>query len=501
MGRGKGWRTIAWLGVAMTALGPMRAEALPVLRLFLEGERERLGSGGADAFRDRAEEARRLERPSLLAETERPLLLLGFENESILRLDAGSWKGTEAWDRRLHLTALVPLPGWTGLPATAMARVRQADGRIHLATAEEGTLLDSRSSQTAFDLGLSLGLGRGLAVGGLVGTGAVATSWLLEARLRPAAWGEAWIRHGDRRERHGLRVPDDLAHNVRSPALRYRIDEAVRETEIGLRVGDETSWARGALVPGEAPAHWLELGARPLAPLALRLGTDRNLYRFDDTIEAVGDGTIAEARLGLARERYFAGADLDLFGGTASARYVHTDLRVEQRGHEVGTAAARAFLELDYDLGLFFRGDYRLEGHQIALGWRRTPEEGIGWAAGAQLFRMILHPSDFAIRSDALQRALATEEIRPARVDLLGLTGSLTVPAGPVRFVASVGQFVPIGLDPRTSAGGGSPASRPGRPKEAGPYDWLFRSAARIGKTMRDYGGGNRLLLEVQTEL
>src|SRR5690606_21788450 len=120
------------------------------------------------------------------------------------------------------------------------------------------------------------------------------------------------------------------------------------------------------------------------------------------------------------------------------------------------------FLQVDYDMGLFFRGGYRVEGHQLALGWDEPSETGVGWSAGAQLFRMILHPADFAIRSDALQRALAVEESRQARADLLGLTGALHVPVGRFRLSAAIGQFLPL-----SARQAGDPAPQPPRPRPA----------------------------------
>ena len=51
----------------LVALAPGAANALPMLRLFLDGAVARMGSGGAAVFRSMRAEALVLERPALLA--------------------------------------------------------------------------------------------------------------------------------------------------------------------------------------------------------------------------------------------------------------------------------------------------------------------------------------------------------------------------------------------------------------------------------------------------
>ncbi len=501
------WR---WAAFGLAVLLPLEAGALPILRLFLDGDVDRLGSGGAAVFRDRWAEARRLERPTLLATQERPELRLSLENEAILRMDAGRYAGTEAWDRKLRLTALVPLrPVFDEIPATVFVGVRRETGRLHLATSEDGTLIDSVESRDGVDVGVATALPWGVSLAGSVGAnGEGGPSWLLEARYRPGPLVEAWYRRRSASWDYQLTVPDGVSRKIQSPEVNYRIDDLQSESELGAELGRRNvAWLTGGIVLEDVQDLWAEAGGKPLPWLALRLGFDSEVYRFDDTMEADGTGTIAQVDLGMRRERYFGGFDAETGKGQIRGRYVHSSLTGASQGEEVGTAAARAFLQVDYDMGLFFDGGYRIEGHQFALGWDRHVEDGVGFAVGAQFFRMILHPTDFSITSGTLQRALAAEEIRPARADLLGLTGALYVPVGRFRLAAAVGQYLPIAaeqqrLDRPPTQPEPTPAPGPSQPpRDEGPYEWLTGSVGKALDKLAKYGGGNRLLFEISTEL
>jgi len=502
-----GGRLCIWAIACALVAAPARAGALPVLRLFLDGDVERLGSGGAAAFRSDRSEALRLERPALLAGTERPAIRLALENEAIVSLHEGRYAGTEIHDRELRLTAIVPLR--SAFDATLFVGVRRETARLHLHSAADGTLIDSTEGRDAIAVGFAKALPFGLRLGGSLGTSSAGEpAWLLEARWRASPLVEAWYRGRSDAARYDLRVPDGVARKVRSPEVRYRIDDLRSESELGAEIGTrEVAWLRGAIVAEDGEERRFEAGFRPRAWLDLRVGSDREVYRFDDTMEATGTGAIARVDLGLRRTRWFGGFDARVGEGEIVGRYVHSELAGASRGEEVGTNAARAFLQVDYDMGLFFRGGYRLEGHQLALGWNEPAGEAVGWAVGAQVFRLIAFPADFTIRSDTLQRALAVEETRQARADLLGLTGALHVPIGAFRLSAAVGQFVPLSMQ---QAGGDAPRHprpprpppRPAPPREApGPYAWLTSAVGDALDALSKAGGGNRFLLEISTEL
>lgn len=510
MAGGETWR--GWIAAGLFALVPLPADALPVLRLFLDGDVERLGgSGGAAVFRDARAEALRLERPALLATQARPELRLSLENEEILRLDAGRYAGTEAHDRKLRLTALLPLQGvFENVPATVFLGVRRDTGRLRIARSGEGTLIDSAESRDSFEAGIATALPWGVSLAGSVGTNGDASgpSWLAEARYRPGKLIEAWYRRRSASWDYELTVPGGVARTVQSPAVRYRIDSVQSETEIGGQLGRrDVAWVTGGVVTEGPNDYWLEGGGQPLPWLTLKLGGDREAFRFDDTMDADGTGTIAAVDLGMRRDRWYGGADAKIDDGTLRARYVHSNLVGASEGEEVGTAAARAFLHVDYDMGLFFRGGYRVEGHQLALGWDHRPEDRVGFAVGAQFFRMILHPADFAITSNTLQRALAAEEMRPAEADLVGLTGALYVPVGRFRLAAAMGQYLPVAarqesVDTPPTQPRPPPHPGPRRPaRDEGPYEWLTGTVGKAIDSLGKYGGGNRLLLEISTQL
>lgn len=495
--------------MALAALAPARADALPILRLFLDGDVERMGSGGAAVFRSARAEALRLERPALLATQERPALRLSLENEAIVTLEEGKYAGTAVHDRKLRLTALLPLGPLTGeIPTTLFVGVRRETARIHLATEEDGVILDSIEARDAVEVGVATALPWGLSLAGSIGTNAEgAPSWLLETRYRPTPLVEAWFRRRSASWDYDITVPDGVARKVRSPAVRYRIDDTQSESELGLEVGRrDVAWATGGFVFESPHDLWLEAGTRPVPWLALRAGADRERFAFDDSMQAEGTGTIARVDLALERERLYGGIDADAGAGKVIARYVHSDLSGASHGEEVGTAAAQAFLQVDYDMGLFFRGGYRLEGHQWALGWDQHRHEGVGFAFGAQFFRLILHPADFSIQSNTLQRALAAEESQQARADLLGLTGALYVPVGRFRLSTAVGQYLPLstrqeGVAPTPQPQPSPRPAPPARPRrDEGPYEWLTTAVGDALDKLSRYGGGNRLLFEISTE-
>lgn len=505
------YKTRGCLAAGLLALAPLQAEALPMLRLFLDGDVERLGSGGAAVFYDPRAEALRLDRPALLAGQEAPELRLSLENEETLRLGAGKHAGTEAWDRKLRLTALLPLRQvFPDVQATMFLSLRRETGRLHLASKDDGTLIDSSESRDGVDVGIATALPFGLSVAASVGaSGDGGPSWLAEARYRPGKLIETWYRRRSSSWDYELTVPGGVARTAQSPAVRYRIDDLQSETEIGGQLGRrDVAWMTGGVIVQGPGDFWFETGGRPLPWLTLRAGADREDHRFDDTMQADGTGPIAAVDLGLQRDRWFAGADAKMGAGALRARYVHSEIFGASQGEELGTAAARAFLQVDYDMGLFFRGGYRIEGHQIALGWDHKPEDRVGYAIGAQFFRMIVHPAELALTSDTLQRALAAEEFRPAEADLIGLTGALYVPVGRFRIAAAMGQYLPVAA--RQESSGAPPAPRPppqpgpgpGRaPPDDGPYGWLTGGIGKALDRLGKYGGGNRLLVEVSTPL
>src|SRR5690606_35709218 len=96
----------AWLALCML---PARAEALPFMRLFLDGDVETLGRGGAEGFHDPGAEALRLERPALLSGASHGFLSLSLGSEATLILRAGPWAGTRADNQELGLTAVIPI--------------------------------------------------------------------------------------------------------------------------------------------------------------------------------------------------------------------------------------------------------------------------------------------------------------------------------------------------------------------------------------------------------
>lgn len=499
-----------WLvqGVVLAGLTwPAQAAALPLLRLYMDGDVDRMGAGGASVFRDLRAEALRLERPALLAGTQKVQLSVGLTNEEILSMHAGEWAGTEANDRKLDLTLVAPLSRFGGMPLVGFVSVRHEMGLLHLQRKGEGTLIRAEENRDVATVGLSTALPWGVSLGAsLEGSGA-GPGWLFEARYEPSPLVSAWYRRHDTVYDYRLTVPQGVANRINSPEIQYGIDNTIRETEIGAELGrPDMAWGKGGIQLESPNDYWAELGGRPVPWLAVRVGSDREIYRFDDSMQAVGTGTIATVDLGTRFERYFGGADFEIGdAGVLESRYVHSRLSAASRADEVGTAAARAFLKVDYDMGLFFRGGYRMEGDQVALGWSSRKSEGVDFSVGAQFLRLQLDRSDLAIQSNTLQRALATEEVRPAQIDMLGLTGAVHVPVGRFRLSAAVGQFVPVAMRQESTGGSTPPPDQPpsgggGAKEPEGPYEWLTSSVGKLLDKLDKYGGGNRLLLRLTTE-
>lgn len=481
------------------------AEGLPLLRLYLPGDVERLGMGGGSVFRDLDAEALLLERPTLLTGTDRPLLSLSFTNEEVLTLRSGEWAGTEAWDRKLDLTLIAPVAEVMGLPLVGFASVRHEAGRIHLENRERGPLVHSTESRNVVTFGLASQLPWGFSLAAGLEGEPTNPGWLVEARYTPTPLVSTWFRRRVSALDYEMKMPDGVAKNIRSPEVRYRIANWLEESEIGAQVGDRNlAWALGAVQVEGAGDFWLEAGGKPLPFLALRAGADREILRLNDSMDAQGTGTIAHVDFGMRFQRTYGGVDVEIpRGGIIEARYVHSTLAGATFADEVGTAAARAFLQVDYDMGLFFRGHHRLEGDQIAVGYRRGIPDGVDFAVGAQYLSLSLIRTDFAITSNALQRDLAQDDMDPARMDLVGLTGAVYVPMGRFRLAVATGQFVPVGIhqaQPRRAPPPPTPQPPPRRPDPKGPYEWLTRTIGDAVRALDDAGGGNRLMLRLSTE-
>lgn len=501
-------RAPRWVGPLLGAASLLVAQpagALPLLKLYLPGDVQQLGMGGGGVFRDLGAEALRLERPTLLAGIHRPLVSLSLENEEILTLRSGEWAGTEAWDRKVDLTLIAPLADVFGIPLVGFASVRHEVGRIHLQSEERGPLVHSEESRNVVALGLSSRLPWGLSLAAGLEGDATSPGWLVEARYQPSPFVAAWFRRRVSSVDYEMKIPDGVATKIRSPEIRYRIDGWLEESEIGAEVGTrEFAWALGGVDVEGAGNFWIEAGAKPTPWLALRGGADRELFRLNDSMDATGTGTIADVSLGMRYQRTFGGADFAIpKGGFIEARYIHSTLAGASSADEVGTAAARAFLQIDYDMGLFFKGHHRLEGDQISLGYRRGITDGIDFAVGAQYLSLALIRTDFAITSDTLQRALASDDVDPARMDLVGLTGAIYVPIGRFQLGVATGQFLPVAVhqsQPRRPPPPTGPRPPPGKKEKQGPYEWLTRTVGDAVEALNDAGGGNRLLLRLSTE-
>lgn len=490
--------------IASALLAAQRAEGLPLLKLYLPGDVDRLGMGGGSVFRDLGAEALRLERPTLLNEIPRPIVTLSFTNEEILTLRSGEWAGTEAFDRKLDLTLIAPLAEVMGVPLVGFASVRHEVGRIHLQNRERGPLVQSDESRNVVTFGLSSRLPWGLSLAAGLEGEPTSPGWLVEARYQASPLLSTWFRRRVSAVDYEMKVPDGVATNIRSPELRYRIDNWLEQSELGAQVGDrELIWALGAVQVEGGGNFWVEAGGKPLPWLALRGGADRELFRLNDPMDAQGTGTIARVDFGMRYQRTFGGVDVEIpRGGIIEARYVHSTLAGATSADEVGTGAARAFLQVDYDMGLFFKGHHRLEGDQIAVGYRRGIADGVDFAVGAQYLSLALIKTDFAITSDALQRSLAEDDVDPARMGLVGLTGAVYVPMGRFRLAVATGQFVPVSVQ-QARQRRAPPAPRPDPPRREdpkGPYEWLTRTVGDAVRALDDAGGGNRLMLRLSTE-
>lgn len=488
-------KAAAVAGLVAMALAPLRADALPFMRLFLQGEVDTLGRGGAEPFRDPRAEALRLERPALLASEDQVRLAVFLENELTLALRAGAWAGTHADDQRLGLTTAIPVGApLGGIPLTVLAGLRRETGLTRLQSRKNGLLLSLEEERDWAIVGVAARLPYDLSFGASLEPGEGKTGWIGEVRWDPAPYSTVWLRRRGRSGDYAMKVPDGAAKNVYSPSLTYSVDSRRGDWEAGGGLRSERAWIQGGILADAPWDLWAEAGGIPLEWLALRAGVDRTSDRFEDRIRADGTGNIASMNLGLRTTRWYGGADVELGPRDDLAlRWVRSSFETWSQAEEIGTNAARAFLHVDYDFGFFFRGGYRVQSNQVAVGWGHRTAWGLDYALGAQWLRLDLPPGDYALTSDALAREIAAETIERTRADLLGLTGSVGFTAGRFRFDAAAGQFVPLAMS-RPDA---PPSGSSGKPSSPSPSEgsWLDR----LAQAVRDHGGGNRVLLRITT--
>lgn len=481
----------------LAALLPSTAAPLPFVRLFLEGEAEELGRGG-EPFRDTGLEARRLRRPALLAAEERAFAILLLDTENTLTLRSGTWAGTTARDRSVGIRAFLPLGSplegtsvgiFAGFDATASTVSIHRDGRALLRVEED------RAFPT---LGVAASLPLGLrASAGLDGVGSGAPRWMLEGRFSPWEGTDFWVLRRERGFRQTARIPEGVASNVYSPELHLPLDLQRSEVELGGEWASTLAWVRGAWIAGAGPHFWGEIGGRPLESLALRLGADGTPLRISDSLVARGMGGIADLDLRMDRLRAFTGADLHLAPrDDLHLRYVFGSVRTSSFGDERGTNAAQAFLHVDTDLGLLFQGEGELRTHQLAVGWSRATHSGLRFALGLQYLRVGLEPSEISLESNLLQRALAEERVDTLAAHLLGVTGFLEVPLGPMRLGAALGQLIPLAVEKEGEPAAPAPGPGGGRDGGSGPFDWV----GKVVDTLRTTSGGTRLTFHAAVE-
>jgi hypothetical protein len=506
------WRRLhGGLLAAVVALAiPVPAAAFPLLRLLFNGDVESLGNGGGDAFRDPEREALLLKRPALLGRAERARVALSLENEEILSIRRDSWSGTRADDRQLSLVAQAPAGEFFGgVHLTILAGVRRESGTTHLQSERTGSLLHFDEARNVATIGFATALPLGLSLGSTLESGPTAVpGFVAEARWTPMPKVTLWALRRSVSYQYQLEVPQRMVAQIRAPELMYEIDQVRRETELGGELGSRKSlWLRGG---GEIEAPndaWVEAGGRPLPNLSLQAGLDRAVFRFDDYMRAQGSGAIASVDLGLRRTRLFGGADLELGGnGKLVGRYIHGTIESASHADEVGTAAARAFLDVDLDLGLLLQTGHRLESHQLSFGWDRHATERLGFALGVQGLRLISFPGQAAITSDTLELALVSEQLKPVSIDLLGLTGSVRYDVGSFTFSAAVAQLIPVAVrseEEPPAAAPPQPPSEPrpqrGPPPPTGPAGAYARIAREIASSLDGYGGGSLVILQAAT--
>jgi len=480
------------------AAAPGEAGALPFMRLFLQGEVDTLGRGGAEPFRDMRAEALRLERPALLADERAIGLSVYLENELTLALRAGPWAGTHADDQRLGFTAAIPVGAPVGgIPVTMLLGLRRETGVTRIQSRKDGPLLSLDEEREFATVGVAARLPYGLSLGASVEPGEGGTGWLGEVRYDPAPFASTWLRRRARTGDYRVQIPDGAAKNVYSPPLTYSVGLDRGDWEIGGGLRGERAWVQGGVVTDTPWDLWAEAGGIPLEWLAVRAGVDRASERFDDRIRADGTGNIASMDLGLRNTRWFGGVDLDVGPrDDLAVRYVHSTFETWSSAEEIDTNAAKAFLHVDFDFGLFFRGGYRVQADQVAVGWGHRTVGGVDFALGAQWLRIALPPGDYSITSDALDRDLAAESTDRSQADLLGVTGSVGFAMGRFRFDAAAGQFVPLAFRQPGAPSSGEP-SGPSTPSSSSGKSWLDK----LAQGLRDYGGGNRLLLRITTSL
>lgn len=490
-GRGVGLFAVA---LALCLLGATAsARALPAVGIFLEGEPEELGLGG-EPFHDLRLEARRLRRPALLGADEGGFALLTIDAENTLNLKAERWAGTRAYERRISLQAYLPIGELLpGVRLAAFAAIEQRDARMELVRGGQSLFrLGQDRSFPLLGLRTSLPLGFHLAAGA-EGTGGAAR-WLLEGSYRPSEALSLWLRHRDEGFRQTATVPRGAATRVHSPDLHMPLDFQRAETELGAAWRTPSLWAQGAYRPGETGAFWVEVGAKPWEPLALRLGADREGHRLSDRLAAGGTGAIATIDLRLERLRAFLGADWEVGPrDLLRARYELSRLRGDTWADELGTNAAQAFLHLDTDLGLLLEGGAAIQVQQLKVGWRRETAGDLRFALGAQYLRAHTLPSAISLVSFVLDRALAEESVERLTAHLLGVTAFVEVPVAGFRLAGGLGQLLPLAVVGERAA----PGPAPGQPPPAGPRPGWFE---RLRETLRTTSGGTRLVFQASVD-
>lgn len=473
----------------MLALGLASASpalALPTVGLLFEGEPEQLGLGGSP-FRDLRLEARRLERPALLADRDAGFALLSVDVENTLELRAGEWAGTRAYDRIFALQAHLPLfEVLPGVRVGAFVSLENQDARIDLRR-DGARLFYLEKDRSSPLLGVTTHLPYGLR---LAGGAASAERWHLEADWNPWAPLSLWVLHRDEGFRETATLSRGISERMHAPVLHLPLDFQRAETELGAGFRLPSVWAQGGYLPGEIHSFWFEFGGRPWETLALRAGADREGHRLGDRLAASGTGEIAAVDLRLERTRGFLAAEWDA-GPRDRLRlhYTLSRLRGSTWADEVGTNAAQAFLHVDTDLGLLLEGGAAIQLQQVGLGWKRERDQGPRFALGAQYLRAHTLPSAISLVSFVLDRALAEESVERVTAHMLGLTAFVEVPVGGFRLAAGLGQLIPVSLQQERGPGTPKPEPSPARGPRKG---WLDR----LVDTLQTTRGGTRLVFQ-----
>ncbi|MFN7132436.1 MAG: hypothetical protein ACK4N5_10150, partial [Myxococcales bacterium] len=225
------------LGALLLALLPCPVHAVPALRLLVPGDAQHVATGGTDVFLNFDAEPERLFRPARLHALRTRRLTGRIEDERLIEINDARFSGTRAADRRMALYGYAPVEV-EGRTLGVAGSFRQDVGLSRLRDRVRGLSLELAESRGVGALAVGGKLHRRLSAGASLEYAQDAGfGYLAEVRAAPEDYFTVSFRHGLRRARYMVAVPQLGASALELPALSWDVHQTRRMNEVLLELG------------------------------------------------------------------------------------------------------------------------------------------------------------------------------------------------------------------------------------------------------------------------